>query len=526
MKKLFTLTAIILIVYGAYAFIKRPRVWKPKEVPTAFWAWQSKAPLTEDARRAIEKTRARSLFLRAGQIDYEDGKPNRIRSVKGVFPTGIDLHLVYNCTSSLLRSFDSVDVESIVSAVSESYQEDLMRAELDGARVVGLQLDIDVPTRLLPKYELTLRRMRELLPKEKALSITGLPTWMDSREIVGVLGAVDFWIPQCYGAVVPQRLDMTMPISSPQAVARDIARASEFGRPFYAGLAAYGYAIHYSTNGELLELRGDIDPALIARNGALEFVMRRAFEKPQPASKDQFIASEWKYIYKARQDVVIDGLIMRSGEWVMLDMPTAESLRLSARAVRENAGNRLLGICVFRLPAESDPTTLTIEEVARALSDAPSVNAVDIRTDIQSASSGESKLTLSITNTGSTRAILEDGSFAVDLRIPAGALQAVRLEGFASYSTHCALSDLLFNEGDEWLESCSARRANVVRLKSGIWKPGATLKATIDLTADAPSTIAATIEVKNDRLESWNEKFNIEVGKDQQIIWPRKGAEQ
>ena len=44
---------------------------------------------------------------------------------------------------------------------------------------------------------------------------------------------------------------------------------------------------------------------------------------------------------------------MRAGESLVFDLPSAETLRASAQAVRANAGEQLLGICVFRLPSSN-----------------------------------------------------------------------------------------------------------------------------------------------------------------------------
>src|SRR5205085_7618064 len=133
-----------------------------------------------------------------------------------------------------------------------------------GARVIGLQLDLDVPTRLLERYGRVLRETRALLPEGTLLSVTGLQTWMGAGELRGVLDAVDFWAPQFYGAEIPATVERVVPIASPGAVSRAVARARELGKPFYAGLAAYGYALLYTEKGKLLEARGDIAPARVA----------------------------------------------------------------------------------------------------------------------------------------------------------------------------------------------------------------------------------------------------------------------
>ncbi len=60
---------------------------------------------------------------------------------------------------------------------------------------------------------------------------------------------------------------------------------------------------------------------------------------------------------------------MRAGEQIVLEVPGSESLRAGVRGVREGAGDKLLGICLFRLPTRGDTTTLRLKEIAAALED-------------------------------------------------------------------------------------------------------------------------------------------------------------
>ena len=62
--------------------------WKVEGVPIAFWAWRNEAPRQRDVTAAVDKARARTLFLRAGQIDWQDGEIKRIRPVNGPLPAG------------------------------------------------------------------------------------------------------------------------------------------------------------------------------------------------------------------------------------------------------------------------------------------------------------------------------------------------------------------------------------------------------------------------------------------------------
>lgn len=359
----------------------RTREWKPAEVPIAFWSWRRAAPAQAEVDKAKAETGARTLFLRAGQIDAKDGMLRRTRPSVGQFPSGIRLHLVYNATRSLLANFERIDDEALAAIICKVYAEDAARAASDRSNVVGIQLDFDIPTRLLPRYASLLRRVRAQLPQGTQLSITGLPTWIDSAQIDELLASVDFWIPQCYGAIIPDELQKIIPISSTQALRSIIKRVRQVGRPFYAGLPDYGYAILYSPDGKLIALRGDLDPLKVARHTQLELIEQRAFGAETLDDDEGKNASEWRRIYRATSDDVLDGLSMRAGDYLMLDVPRGEWLRALAGVVRKEAGENLLGICIFRLPDPADPTTLTFRQVAAAMQDVPASDQATLKTD-------------------------------------------------------------------------------------------------------------------------------------------------
>lgn len=472
-----------------------PRAWAAHEVPVAFWAWRNEMPGEAEVERARREARAQTLFLRAGQFDIAAGKLARIRRAEGKFPHALPLQLVYNATRGLLSEFERVDESALASVVAETFRHDLERAVKDGAQeVVGLQLDFDVPTRLLPRYARVLRGVRGGLPPRTQLSITGLPTWMESatlgQTLDQMLDAVDFWIPQCYGASIPERIEAATPISSPESVARCVARARKLVRPFYAGLAAYGYAILYDERGALTELRGDLDPARVARDPNFALVERRPFPAPDAgpdasASSAVANAQEWRYVYRALDDGLVENMPVRAGDRLLLDVPSAATLRASARAARTEGGARLLGLCLFRLPGASEPTTLTLPQITAALNDAPS----GIATDVQFESDAETgaathdarRLSIKATNSGVAGALFGDDALTLTLQVPAGSVAGViSLDNIVAVETLCGRAS------SRELQPCSLRRADTLRLRAQVWQAGATAGAVLSFTGERP----------------------------------------
>lgn len=510
--------AIIILItsisaVGLFRHSHRWHEWKPDEVPVAFWAWHSECPGEHDVRRAVNEARAQTLFLRAGQIDFESGKLRRIRAVTGKFPTEIDIHFVYNATRSCLAEFERLSPTDLATVIWRAYEEDISRAARDHARVAGVQLDIDVPTRLLPSYTKLLKATREMLPANSKLSITGLPTWMESRALRDTLAAVDFWIPQCYGATIPETLSQSQSqsVSSLKQIAAAIARARLLNRPYYAGLAAYGYAIQYARDGSLIALRGDLDPARVANDSNLELISRGPFEQ----SGERALASGWRCLYRARNDGVIDGTAVHAADYVLLDIPTSASLREAAGIARERGGDQLLGICVFRLPRQEDPTTLTIKEVASALAEGEPSASFQIEAKVErelDADAGfvSGRVRLRIVNDGSAGSLPDTGALSLLLSVPDGSVvRSLSFYGFASAESQREESEFDGRGNEAALRPCSLRRASVLTLSAKTWRPGQQATAVIEFAGEAPETLRARVTVTLDDGRVLNEQRTI-----------------
>ena len=463
--------------------------WKVEGVPIAFWAWRNEAPRQRDVTDAVDKARARTLFLRAGQIDWQDGEIKRIRPVHGHLPTGIELHLVYNATRALLTKLDQADENVLATTIVKAFNQDIERARRERVHIAGLQLDIDMPTRLLGRYKKLLAATRKSLEPGIQLSITGLPAWMESSELKATLKEVNFWIPQFYGSELPERLDQMVPISSTDDITHFVKQARDLDENFYAGLAAYSWSTLYSASGSLISLRGDLDLATIAADSNLELVDQRRFGTTS--------TNEWRYTFRARTDGVTGGLIMRSGEHLVIDVPNSNSLQAAAKVVRELAGKRLKGICIFRLPSPDDPATLSVEQVGTALNDQEPAPRFNVRITRQRSSPGTWILELANVGTASVQA----QTLNIDLQLTPGSIETVRSPSGTSVQTLCTDND--------HLAPCSELRASVLRIRIPFLEPGQLTTTSIGLKADPPTTIPAALTLKTNADQTYEFTYQL-----------------
>jgi hypothetical protein len=490
MARLVYAAIIVTSVSLVSIFHGRPRVWAVNEVPVAFWAWRTQSPSESDIRAAVEKTHAQVVFLRAGQIDFQDGKLRHIRPLAGSFPRGIKLHLVYNATRTTLEQLESIDPQTLATEFARVYREDSERARRDGADVRGLQLDMDFPTRLLSRYERALNILHKDLQPVGELSITGLPTWMESQTLIDVLKNVDFWVPQFYGAEIPTHSSQLIPISSPQRISYFVNKARQIDKPFYAGLSAYSVVLLYSPSGSLITLRGDMNPSLVASDPNLELIDQHLFE-----------SAERRYTFRVKADGVIDGLNMRVGDVLVIDLPSTESLRIAAQISRKLAGKKLLGICVFRLPSHDDPATQNIEQVTAALTDRDSHTAVDVRLKSKPQINNAHTVVFEVKNSGTTTPSV--GSLKVDVIVPAGSFARSMLQPGVSIQSMCLSESLP--------QPCSERRANLLRLTTEFLAPGQTLTTTLMLNRELPETTWVSVVMQTDNDQPYSKQNEIRI---------------
>jgi len=505
----FSLVSLWLWAYRA------SHVWACEDVPVAFWSWNQDAPSDAEIEAARAQTKADTFFIRAGQFDIADDGFTRTRDIAGHLPRRVFVHLVYNASPAMLERFAEIDTKRFAARIAETYREDAARAERDGCRVAGLQLDIDAPTSQLPRYAALLRLVREAVPPATQISITGLPTWMDAPVLKGVLDQTDFWIPQFYGDLIPKDLSVAGTITAPLALRRQVIQARRLSHPFYAGLAAYSHALLYSKQGTLIALRGDITANDIVRHNELRLIKRQAF--PVSDGDDAGIG-EWRYVFQATGDMSVGSWNMRTGEYLVLNVPSAAGLRHAGRTVRAEAEGNLRGICVFRLPRDADETTLTNDEIARALLDKEAFDTFDttrvrlIETSTTNTDEDRATMnsfTVAAINGEATGARLGEDAFNITLRVPRGTLQGVaRLEGFAVVESLCEANRI----GVETMRPCSWQRANVVRLRAFAWQAGTHAHATLITRGTLPASLEVQIDGRTTDVDrQWRKSVSLPV---------------
>ena len=167
------------------------------------------------------------------------------------------IHLVYRFDRGAVQHALDDDPSKAAETIARAFDDDEAKAERSAWEVRGLQLDLDCPTRRLPRYGELLAALRQKLPRGTQLSITGLGDWLNG-DVAEPLKSVDFWCPQLYEFETPRRVDDLRPLSSIGQMDRYRPRLERLGVPYRIGIAAHGQALPVSRRKARWHRAGDL----------------------------------------------------------------------------------------------------------------------------------------------------------------------------------------------------------------------------------------------------------------------------
>lgn len=149
----------------------------------SFWLWAGVRP-----QPVLDK--ARMIYILEGEV-RGSGQP-RLISLRPAAPQirHAELWIVYRV--------ETIDWNE---RIYQQVLRDLARWRGAGNRVAGVQIDFDAATKGLGGYADFLRTLRERLPRDNALSVTGLLDWSsqgDSADLNALAGVVDEVVLQSY----------------------------------------------------------------------------------------------------------------------------------------------------------------------------------------------------------------------------------------------------------------------------------------------------------------------------------------
>lgn len=132
-----------------------------------------------------------------------------------------------------------------------------------GIVLTGIEIDHDCPTSQLGDYTRFIAALRTQLDPSIALSITALPTWLDSAALDDLLAHADEAVLQVHAVMNPAQ-GLFDPVQA-RAWLRAFARRTQ--RPWRVALPTYGSRVTWNAQGRVAGIESE-NPMLLADSGA------------------------------------------------------------------------------------------------------------------------------------------------------------------------------------------------------------------------------------------------------------------
>jgi len=178
--------------------------------------------------------------------------------------TEISVTLAFRINTYARKLFATDELYPIATAIKDAISKTISLAPQD--KVVGIQFDYDCPTSKIKDYTRFLKIMGEQLkPLKKELakfeiSITVLPTWLESNDFKELVKATDYYVLQLHSFELPKDSSQANKIFPNDRAKSYIEQASLLKHPYYISLPTYGYEVAFSKSGKFLGLRAEGNP--------------------------------------------------------------------------------------------------------------------------------------------------------------------------------------------------------------------------------------------------------------------------
>ncbi len=324
-----------------------------------FWSWAPGHTLDAGSRATLMRSGCTRIYALRARLTVTDTGV-RILPRGGAVAAGpaIADHAVFrvasDCTPLLERGATAALHDALLGA--------------PGAHTAGIQLDWDVPTRLLPQYAAFLRELHRALPQNCELSCTALLCWLDAHGIEALAGAVDCLVPQFYHTGPPGD-----PLRCERLIAGEdllgvLARCRALGRPYRIGLPTFTQIALWGPDGVLLTANAQLRREEVLASAPT--ILRRAHE------------TEDLLLVRTTRPLRADRLAVRVGSLALLARTRNAALATWLRTIRAHGGPHCRGAVCFRLPHPAQQATLSLAQVAAAREDqaiAPDIRAEAVR---------------------------------------------------------------------------------------------------------------------------------------------------
>lgn len=247
--------AALMLLLLALSACQRP----VSDLPNDAYIWQRRwTPALQDALAggadAVQTWRVLAAEMSAGGR-WIDARPDLTALAAAGRPAVLVLRL-----DGRVDALNAADTAARIVATSQAWRD-------SGITLAGVEIDYDCATSKLPAYHEFLMALKSRMERGLRLSITTLPTWLNSAELDALLKVPDETVLQVHAVMNPtQGL-----FDAGRANAWTRAFADRTQRPWRVALPTYGSRVSWDDDGNISAIESE-RPALMTTTRASELV--------------------------------------------------------------------------------------------------------------------------------------------------------------------------------------------------------------------------------------------------------------
>ncbi|HRC87606.1 MAG TPA: hypothetical protein PK413_18575, partial [Thermoanaerobaculia bacterium] len=234
---------------------------------------------------------------------------------------------------------------------------DSVRAAAAGRGLTGLgyHLDVDYGGNLA-SWAKTMAALRKKVDRRLYLSANLKRSSLGSSEAEDLASAADFLVVFLYGQRPPEREEATA--WDLQKVEKDLRLVEKLGRPYLLGVVTLGRSFHLGPRGEVLAESSEIAVGPLARSSS--FQLGRGFSLE---GVDRLV-----YSFQAQEPVTVGPWRLSRGQSVRLIGLARYYIEELSRRLEALDLDHYRGTAYYRFAGANEPTSLSLDTLARALS--------------------------------------------------------------------------------------------------------------------------------------------------------------
>jgi hypothetical protein len=252
MTKIVRIVSLVVFVLGIlcnnlYAFEQDVYIWQKSWDEGIHDSLKQIAPQTD------------KFSVLAAMISVPRGRPvfSKVNiNLSYLHDVGKPAVLAVRMLSSCGKLVNTDKVNSIADQAVEAIRSLIEDAVMAGVKIDGVQFDYDSPTSKLPNYGQFLSRVQSRYPG-LSISITTLPSWMDSPAFSDLVKPLSFYVLQLHSLETPKTSDEKFLLFDIGRSRRYVDQSLKLGKKFFISLPTYGYETAFDSKGKFIGLRAE-----------------------------------------------------------------------------------------------------------------------------------------------------------------------------------------------------------------------------------------------------------------------------